>query len=172
MADTVIVHPNRDKAASKATKAGVVLLLLATAALVAIVTIGGWDSLQGAQIIAVFYVILFCVMAYYVAKWNRGILPVSAALAILLLVMAAIAVPGWFDRDKAGFDNPGLPPGFLGLLTAIVVPVEFLLILFAMRGFSQQWNVEVEISRDDYDSGYRGGDVDDAGEYRAAPQQS
>jgi hypothetical protein len=153
VADTVIVHPNRGKAASKATRAGVILLLIATALLVAVITIGGWATLQGAQIIAVAYVIIFAVMAYFVAQWNRGVLPVASALAILLLVVAAIAAPGWFDRDKAGYDNPGLAPGLLGLLTAIVVPLEFVLIVFAMRGFTQQWNVEVEVSRDDYESG-------------------
>ena len=162
MADTVIVHPNRDKPSSKATKAGVILLLLVSAGLVAIVTVGGWSSLQGAQIIAIAYVIIFCVSAYYVAQWNRGILPVASALAILLLVVAAIGAPGWFDRDHAGYDNPGLPPSFLGLLTAIVVPVQFLLIVFAMRGFTQQWNVEVEISREDYERGeWRGREIDE-----------
>jgi lysylphosphatidylglycerol synthetase-like protein (DUF2156 family) len=172
MADTVLVHPNRDKASSKATKAGTVLLLLVTAALVAIITIGGWPSLQGAQIIAIAYILVFLVMAYYVAQWQRGILPVAAALAILLLVVAAIAAPGWFDRDKTGFDNPGIPPSLLGFLTAVIVPIEFLLIVCAMRGFSQQWNIEVEVSQEDYDSGYRGADTDEAGEYTAAPQQS
>ncbi|HKP91109.1 MAG TPA: hypothetical protein VJT75_14175 [Thermoleophilaceae bacterium] len=152
MADTVIVHPNRDKPASKATKAIVILLLLASAALTAIVTIGGWATLQGAQIVAIGYVIVFCLMAYFVAQWNRGVLPVAAALAILLLVVAAIAAPSWFERDASGYDNPGLPPSLLGLLTGLIVPVEIFLIIFAMRGFSQQWNVEVEVSRDDYDS--------------------
>jgi hypothetical protein len=153
VADTVLVHPNRTKAASKATRATVILLLLASAALVAIVTIGGWSTLQGAQIVSVAYVIIFCVMAYFVGAWNRGVLPVASALAILLLVVAAIAAPGWFDRDNSGYDNPGLAPGFLGLITVLVVPVQFLLIVFAMRGFTQQWNVEVEVSRDDYESG-------------------
>src|SRR5438105_8971796 len=162
VADTVIVHPNRDKPASKATKAGVILLLLVSAGLFAIVTVGGWSSLQAAQIIAIAYVIIFGVSAYYVAQWNRGILPVASALAILMLVVAAIAAPGWFERDHAGYDNPGLPPSFLGLLTAIVVPVQFLLIVFAMRGFTQQWNVEVEISRDDYERGdWRGREIDE-----------
>ena len=153
MADTVIVHPNRTKAGSKTTRAAVILLLLVSAALVLIVTAGGWSTVQGAQIIAVAYVIIFCVMAYFVGRWNRGVLPVASALAIILLVFAAIAAPGWFDRDHSGYDNPGLAPGFLGLITALVVPVQVLLILFAMRGFSQQWNVEVEVSRDDYESG-------------------
>ena len=153
VADPVVVHPNREKSSSQATKAAVVLLLLVSAALVAIVTIGGWSSLVGAQIVSIGYVIIFCVMAYYVARWNRGLLPVAAALAILLLVVAAIAAPGWFDRDKSGYDNPGLAPGFLGLLTAILVPLELVLIVFAMRGFSQQWNVEVEVTREEYESG-------------------
>jgi hypothetical protein len=153
LADTVIVHPNRDKPASKATKAIVILLLLASAGLTAIVTIGGWETLQGAQIIAIGYILIFCVMAYFVAQWNRGVLPVASALAILLLVVAAIAAPSWFERDSGGYDNPGLPPGLLGMLTALLVPVELLLIIFAMRGFTQQWNVEVEVSRDEYDSG-------------------
>ena len=153
MADTVIVHPNRDKPASKLTKAFVIVLLLASAALTAIVTIGGWDTLQGAQIIAIGYVIVFCVMAYFVAQWNRGVLPVASALAILLLVVAAIAAPSWFERNSSGYDNPGLSPDLLGSLTLLLVPVELVLIIFAMRGFSQQWNVEVEVSRDDYDSG-------------------
>jgi len=163
--DLVLVHPNRDKPTSKATKATVILLLLVSAGLVFIVTAGGWATLQGAQIVAIAYVIIFGVMAYYVAQWNRGVLPVAAALAILLLVVAAIAAPGWFDRDKSGFDNPGLTPTLLGMFTAIIVPVEFLLIVFAMRGFSQNWNVEVEITRDDYESGeWRKRDYDIHGE--------
>jgi lysylphosphatidylglycerol synthetase-like protein (DUF2156 family) len=153
LADTVIVHPNRDKPASKATRAAVILLLLASAALTAIVTIGGWSTLQGAQIVAIGYIIVFCVMAYFVGQWNRGVLPVASALAILLLVVAAIAAPSWFERDNSGYDNPGLAPGLLGTVTLLLVPVELLLIVFAMRGFSQQWNVEVEVSRDEYDSG-------------------
>ena len=170
LADTVLVHPNRDKPTSKATKSIVVLLLLASAALVAIVTVGGWSNLQGAQIVAIAYVLVFCVMAYYVARWNRGVLPVASALAILLLVVAAIAAPGWFDRDHSGYDNPGIPPSLLGLLTGIIVPVEFLLIVFAMRGFTQQWNVEVEVSREDADSGDWRDDYSDEGGYEPQPQ--
>ena len=44
MADTVLVHPNWDKAESKATKAIVILLLLVSAALILIVTVGGWSK--------------------------------------------------------------------------------------------------------------------------------
>jgi lysylphosphatidylglycerol synthetase-like protein (DUF2156 family) len=149
MADTVVVRPNRDKAESKATRAIVVLLLVVSALLIFVVTAGGWSELQGAQIIAIGYIIVYLVMAFYVARWNRGVLPVAAALAILFAVVAAVAAPAWFERDKAGFDDPGLDPSMLGLLTAIIVPVQLLLIAFAMRGFQQQWNVEVEVAPDE-----------------------
>ncbi|HEX8065857.1 MAG TPA: hypothetical protein VF520_04960 [Thermoleophilaceae bacterium] len=153
MAETVLVHPNRDKPASKATKAIVVMLLLVSAALVAIVTVGGWDTLQGAQMISVAYVFIYLTIAYYVQRWNRGTLPVSAGLAVLLLVVAAIAAPAWFDRDQSGYDKPTLDAGLLGLLTLLIVPIQFLLIVFAMRGFNQQWNVEVEVARDEQGGG-------------------
>ncbi len=146
VADTVIVHPNRGKAASKAMKASVVLLLLVSAALVAIVTIGGWAQLQGAQMVSVAYVLIYLIIAYFVARWNRGVLPVIAALAIILLIFAAVSGPEWFDRDKQGFADPALDESVLGLLTLALVPLQVLLIVFAARGFTQKWSVEVERS--------------------------
>ena len=169
--ETYIVHPNREKATSQATKAIVILLLLAVAGLFAIVTVGGWNSLEGVQIVSIAYVLICGAMAYFVAQWNRGVLPVASGLAILFGIVALIAGPQWFDRDHAGYHNPGLPPSLLGLLTLIIVPVEFLLILFAMRGFSQQWNVEVEVTRDEYESGdWRYRDLTGEGEYEPQPQ--
>jgi hypothetical protein len=154
--DIVIVHPNRQGAEAKATKAAVIFLLLASAALTAIITIGGWSKLEGAQLWAIFYIVIYLVMAYLVAQWNRGILPVAAALAILFAVVALVAAPAWFDRDKTGFADPALPPGIIGLLTAILVPVQILLIAFAMRAFAQKWNIEVEVTRDEADRRYGG----------------
>ena len=148
--ETHIEHPNRDKAGSKAAKAVIVLLMLVTAALVLIITIGGWSVLQGAQIVAFFYILLYVVMAFYVARWNRGLLPVAAAMSILLAVIAGVAAPGWFARNKDGFQDPSLAPDFLGMLTIILIPVSVLLVVFAMRGFAQKWNVEVETHSDDY----------------------
>ena len=158
MADTVLVHPNRDKAESKATKAVVILLLIASAALILIVTIGGWSQLQGAQVVSFAYAGIYIGMAFFVSRWNRGVLPVAAALAMLFAVIAAVAGPPWFDRDKPGFDDPTLDPAILGLLTLILVPVQLLLVAFAMRGFQQQWNVEVEVAHDEAER-YGGGDV-------------
>jgi hypothetical protein len=168
--DRVLHHPNREKGGSKATKAGTILLLLASAALVAIVTIGGWKVLEGAQVVAIFFIIVFLVMAFFVARWNRGILPLAAAFAIVLLVFAAIAAPGWFDRDATGFEPSTIAPGLIGLLTLILIPVEFLLIVFAMRGFAQKWNVEVEMSREEYDRIHRGGSGGRGGVQQPQPQ--
>lgn len=146
--DVVIEHPNRDKASSKSTKAVVILLLLVSAGLVAVITIGGWDALQGAQPVQIAYVALYLVMAYFVLNWNRGVLPVTAALAIIMLIFAAVAAPEWFARDKDGYTDPSLSAEMLGMLTVIVIPIQALLIAFAMRGFGQGWNVEVERRRD------------------------
>jgi hypothetical protein len=139
-----IEHPNRTKAASKATRAVVILLLLASVVLFLIVTIGGWSALVGAQAMQIFYILVYLVMAFYVGRWNRGVLPVVAALAIIMAIFAAVATPAWFDRDKTGFTDPAISSALLGTITAIIVPVQILLIAFAMRGFQQAWNVEVE----------------------------
>jgi len=144
-----IHHPNRDKPESKATKAAVTLLLLTSAGLTAVITFGGWAALQGAEAGAIAYMLIYLIMAYYVTRWNRGVLPVAAALAVLFMVIAIVAAPGWFERDKAGFDDPALEPSILGLLTLILVPVQLLLVAFAMRGFQQQWSTEIEVSRDE-----------------------
>jgi hypothetical protein len=139
-----IEHPNRAKASSKATKAVIILLLLVSAALVLIVTVGGWSALQGAKALQIAYIAIYLVIAFYVARWNRGVLPVAAALAIILLIFAAVAGPAWFERDKTGFNDPALDSSLLGLITLLIVPVQALLIVFSMQGFAQEWNVEVE----------------------------
>lgn len=153
--DVVLVRPNRFEAASKTTKAFVVLLLLVSAALILIVTAGGWSKLEGAKAIQLAFVVLYLVLAYYVARWNRGVLPVIAALALIVGVFATVAGPAWFNRDKAGFaatesilGGGGLGVDVLGLLTLLIVPVQVLLIAVAMQGFRQNWQVEVEMPRD------------------------
>ena len=150
MADpgVIIEHPNRRKASSKVTRAVVVLLLLVSAALVTIISIGGWDAIEGAKPLQIAYIVLYVVLAFFVARWSRGVLPLIAALAIVLLIFAAVSAPEWFDRDKTGFTDPTIDEGVLGLLTALLVPVQILLIAFAMSGFRQAWNVEVERHED------------------------
>jgi hypothetical protein len=144
-----IEHPNRAKAASKLTRLIVVVLLLVTALMVTVVTVGGWDVLQGAKALQIAYILVYLVIAFFVLRWSRGVLPLAAALAIVLLIFAAVSAPAWFDRDKSGFTDPTIDEGILGLITALIVPVQILLIAFAMSGFRQAWNVEVERPADE-----------------------
>jgi FtsH-binding integral membrane protein len=139
-----IEHPNRKKASSKATRAIVVVLLLASALIMAAISLGAWGELVGAKPLQVIYILLYVGMAYLVTRWTRGVLPVVAALAIVLCIFALVSAPGWFERDKAGFSDPALSADVVGLLTALLVPLQLLLVGFAMRGFQQAWNVEVE----------------------------
>ena len=142
--DIVIEHPNRKKASSKLVKLLVAVFLIVSAALVAIVTVGGWEALAGAQILQVAFIALYVLMAFFVLRWNRGVLPVAAALAIILLIFAAVSGPEWFARAKDGFTDPSLDADLLGTITLIIVPVQVVLIALAMKGFSQAWNIEVE----------------------------
>jgi hypothetical protein len=140
----IITHPNRGKSVARATRATVVLLLLASTALILIITIGGWGTLEGGIPILLAWAIIYMLMAYFAARWSRGVLPMAAALALLLLVFALVAAPSWFARNKAGFAQPTLNAGLLGVLTLVIIPVQILLIAFAMRGFQQGWNIELE----------------------------
>ncbi len=142
--DFVIAHPNREKPSSRLVKLIVVAFLIASAVLVAIVTVGGWEVLAGARALQISYIVLYLVMAIFVARWNRGVLPVAAALAIIMLIFAVVSAPGWFDRAQDGFTDPDLDASLLGTITVLLVPVQALLIAFAMAGFTQGWNIEVE----------------------------
>jgi hypothetical protein len=108
--------------------------------------LGGWERMQSPSIAilslawAGFYV-FFAVM---IARWNRGLLPVTAALAVIMAIFAAVAAPGWFARDKEGLDSPVLPESLIGLLVVILIFVQILLIVVAMIGFNQEWQVEEE----------------------------
>ena len=145
----VLHHPNREPYSHKLTKYLVVVWLLVSVALVAIVTIGGWSTLQGATPVQIGYMLVYLVMAFFVLRWNRGVLPLAAALAMILAIFAGISAPEWFDRDKSGFSAPALDESVLGMFTLLIVPVQLLLIAFAMRGFQQAWNVEEEIPADE-----------------------
>jgi hypothetical protein len=157
-----VIYPNREKPASVTTKGVVVLLMLVSVALMLIVTFGGWSKLQGLKPVNFILCLAYLIIAYYIwARWARGLLPIVAALSILVLTMSAIAGSGlagtsWFDRSQAGFGaahsifgGTGLGPDALGLVTVLLIPVEVLLIVVAMIGFSQGWNVELEVPKDE-----------------------
>ena len=142
--ETRIEHPNREKASSKLTRLAVVVLLIASAVLLATISWGGWGTLEGAKALQIAYIGLYLLMAFLVLRWSRGVLPVAGALAIVMLIFAAVAAPQWFDRDKQGFADPTLDEGLLGLLTLTMIPLQIVLIAFVTRVFQQAWNVEVE----------------------------
>jgi hypothetical protein len=152
-----VIHPNRNRMICKVTKAVVVLILLISVGLMLTVTIGGWSKLEGLQPINFAWCVIYLIIAFYVARWARGPLPIAAALAALLLVFALMATTGlsgtsWFDRNNPGFaaaqslfGGAGLSAHILGLVTLLIIPVQALLIFFALKGFAQGWNVELEV---------------------------
>ncbi len=139
-------RPNREKAQSKTTKAIVAFVLLVSAGLIAVIVFGGWERMQSSSIaiLSLAWAGLYVIAAILIARWNRGLLPVMSALAVIMTIFAAVAAPGWFARDKDGLDSPVLPEEFIGLLVVILVFVQILLIVVAMIGFNQEWHVEEE----------------------------
>jgi hypothetical protein len=156
-----VIHPNREKASCKVTKAIVVLILIVSVVLMLALTFGGWSELQGLKPVNFIWCLVYLVIAFYIWRWARGLLPIAAALGILLLIIAVIAGTGlsgtsWFDREHVGFANAqslfggaGFSDSTLGLLTVVLIPVQVALIAFAMIGFAQGWNVELEVPDDE-----------------------
>jgi hypothetical protein len=139
-------RPNREKAQSKTTKGIVALVLLVSAGLMAVIVLGGWERMQSTSIaiMSLAWAALYVFCAIMIARWNRGLLPVASALAVILAIFAAVAAPGWFARDKDGLDSPVLPESLIGLLVVILLFVQILLVVVAMIAFNQEWHVEEE----------------------------
>jgi hypothetical protein len=152
-------RPNREKVGSVTTKFVIALLLLATAVLAAVITIGGWSLLKGGGgmgLVCAIYAILYAFFAFLVARWNRGILPVAAALSMILAILCAVGADSWFARDKAGFDEAALSSSLIGMLVILLGLLQIVLIAFALYGFNQEWHVEEERpigSGEDYGAG-------------------
>lgn len=152
-------RPNREKAGSVTTKFVIVLLLLATSAVAGVITVGGWSLLKGGGgmgIVCAVYAILYAFFAFLVARWSRGILPLTAALSMILAIFCAVGANSWFERDKAGFDEALLPTSLLGTLVVVLGLLQVVLIAVAMYGFNQEWHVEEERpigSGEDYGAG-------------------
>jgi presenilin-like A22 family membrane protease len=155
-------RPNREKSGSVTTKWLVVLLLLITAALAAVITIGGWKVLQGGHgmgIICAIYALLYFFFAILVARWRRGILPLAAALSMILAIFCAVGADSWFARDKAGFDEAALSSSVVGVLVIVLMVVQLVVIVAALYGFNQGWNIEEERpigNGEDYGAGSSG----------------
>jgi presenilin-like A22 family membrane protease len=140
-------RPNREKAESITTKFVLVLLLAITAALAIIVAITGFSLMSGGTAMAVItliYGLLYAFFAFLVLRWNRGILPVAAALSIILAIFCAVGANSWFARDKAGFEEAALSSSLIGVLVIVLAIVQLVVIVAALYGFNQGWNIEEE----------------------------
>jgi hypothetical protein len=139
-------RPNREKASSKSMKAIVAFVLFVSAALLVIVTLGGWERLQSPTIggITILWAGLYVLFGLLILNWNRGLLPVAASLAVIMAIFAAVSAPGWFARAKDGLESPALPEDLLGLLVIVIIPVQLILVIVSMVAFNQEWHVEEE----------------------------
>ena len=155
-------RPNREKSSSVTTKFVVVLLLVATAVLAMIITVGGWSLLKGGSgmgIVCAIYALLYAFFAIIVARWNRGVLPVVAALSMILAIFCAVGAESWFNRDRAGFDEAALSSSLIGLLVILLALLQIVLVAAALYAFNQEWHVEEERpigSGEDYGAGAPG----------------
>jgi hypothetical protein len=152
-------RPNREKAESVTTKFVIAFLLAATAAIAALITITGFSLLSGGGgmgIVCIIYALLYAFFAFLVARWSRGILPLAAALSMILAIFCAVGADSWFARDKAGFSHALIPVSLIGVLVVILGLLQLVLIAFALYGFNQEWHVEEERpigSGEDYGAG-------------------
>lgn len=152
-------RPNREKGSSVTMKWLIVLLLLATAVLATVITVGGWSVMKGGSgmgIVCAIYALLYLLFAYRVARWSRGVLPLAAALSMILAILCAVGAESWFERDKGGFAEPALSSSLVGVLVIVLGLLQIVVIAAALYGFNQNWHVEEERpigSGEDYGAG-------------------
>lgn len=152
-------RPNREKAESITTKFVLAFLLAATAVIAAFVTIAGFSLLTGGGgmgIICFIYAALYAFFAFLVARWNRGILPVAAALSTILAIFCATGAESWFARDKTGLDAGLISSSAIGLLVIVLLLLQVVVVAVCLYAFNQNWHVEEERligSGEDYGAG-------------------
>ena len=103
--------------------------------------------MSGGNVIAVItliYGFLYAFFGFLVARWNRGILPVAAALSIILAIFCAVGAESWFERDKSGFKQGLIPVTLIGLFVIILALLQIVLDRRRLYGFNQEWHVEEE----------------------------
>jgi hypothetical protein len=157
-------RPNREKPDAIATKVAIAMLLAATAAIAALIAVAGFSLMTGGAlmgVVSLLYAALYALFAFLVARWNRGILPVVAALSMILAIFCAVGADSWFARDKPGFGEGLLPSSLIGVLVVVLALLQIVVIAAAIYGFNQNWHVEEERpigSGEDYGAGAMPGD--------------
>jgi hypothetical protein len=140
-------RPNREKAESVTTRLVLALLLAATAAIAALVTIAGFSLMTGGSgmgLVCLIYAVLYAFFAFLVLRWNRGILPVAAALSTILAIFCATGAESWFARDKAGFEGALIPVSLIGVLVIALLLLQIVVVVVCLYAFNQNWHVEEE----------------------------
>lgn len=140
-------RPNREKSGSQTTRFLAVVLLIVSALLMLIVTIGGWDVLVGGStygIITLVMIAIYVLLAVMTWRWSRGALSLTMALSVLFGILCLVGAESWFARDKSGFLQPALPADLIGLLVVLLIPVQIALLIVASIAFNQEWHVEEE----------------------------
>ncbi len=151
--DVVITHPNRESAAARGTRAAVIALQIASAALLFLLVIVSWNVQYGARPLQIVIGGLFAYFAYAAYHWRSGVLPIATGTAIVSGVFAAVSVPSWFDRGGAGYDDPLLNESIIGVLVFAFAVLQLVNMVVTLKAFSQQWQVELEIPRDQLHDG-------------------
>lgn len=146
--DVVVTHPNRDSAAAKGTRAAVMLVQVASGVLLVIITLGSAGAQAGALPLQILIGVFFFYFAFLVSQWRSGILPVAAGLAVVSGIFAAVTASGWFNRGGAGYDDPPLPESVIGVLIFAFAVLQLVNVVVCLRGFQQNWQVELEVPRD------------------------
>ncbi len=153
----VVTHPNRERGRSRATRVAVAALLVISALLMATLTVGGWSKLDGLPAVNLAWCCAYVVIARYVLRWARGMLPIAAALGALMLAFTVISVSSldgttWAQRGRPGyapthtlFGGVGLSANTLSTLTLAIAFSQALLILVGLYGFGQRWQVEYDV---------------------------
>src|SRR5262245_28174030 len=108
------------------------------------------------SVICLIFAALYAFFAFLVARWNRGILPVAAALSTILAIFCATGAESWFARDKAGFEKGLIPSPLIGTFVLILLLLQIVIVAVALYAFNQDWHVEEERpigSGEDYGAG-------------------
>jgi hypothetical protein len=140
---TTIEWPNREKASSKTMRAVVILTIAISTALMALISLLGWDMFQQARTFQLIFIVVNVIFIVQILRWSRGVLPMAAGLATIVAIFGGVSVSSWWARDSAGYNDAALS-GTLGTLTLLMVIVQGIVIVLAIAAFTQNWQIEVE----------------------------
>jgi hypothetical protein len=153
----VVTYPNRERRSSRATRTALAAVLVCSALLMLLVTVGGWSKLDGLEAVNLIWCAVYLVMAFFVMRWARELLPIAVGLGALMFVFTVIAETAaagvsWSDRNApyyapihSLFGGGGLSAGTLDTLTLVIAITQALLVAAAVYAYRQAWNIEYEV---------------------------